>query len=77
MSAGILGPDHDRHDGGLRLRALLSVATRDGITVFARALQALDVELFATDGTREHLAQDGLEVKPVSDLTGVPPMLDG
>ena len=56
---------------GLRLRALLSVATRDGITTFARGLQSLDVELFATDGTREHLAQDGVEVKPVTELTGV------
>jgi phosphoribosylaminoimidazolecarboxamide formyltransferase/IMP cyclohydrolase len=66
-----------RHDGGLQVRALLSVATREGITVFARALQALDVELFATDGTREHLAQDGLEVRPVADLTGTPTMLGG
>jgi phosphoribosylaminoimidazolecarboxamide formyltransferase/IMP cyclohydrolase len=59
------------------LRALLSVATRDGITTFARGLQSLDVELFATDGTREHLAQDGVEVKPVTELTGVPAMLNG
>jgi phosphoribosylaminoimidazolecarboxamide formyltransferase/IMP cyclohydrolase len=59
------------------LRALLSVATRDGISTFARGLQSLDVELFATEGTREHLAQDGVEVKPVSELTGVPSMLDG
>ena len=59
------------------MRALLSVATRDGITVFARGLQTLDVELFATDGTREHLAQDGVEVEPVAELTGVPAMLDG
>jgi phosphoribosylaminoimidazolecarboxamide formyltransferase / IMP cyclohydrolase len=59
------------------LRALLSVATRDGISTFARGLQALDVELFATDGTRDHLAQDGVEVKPVAELTGVPSMLDG
>jgi len=59
------------------LRALLSVATRDGITTFARGLQSLDVELFATDGTREHLAQDGVEVKPVTELTGVPSMLGG
>ena len=59
------------------MRALLSVATRDGITVFARGLAALDIELFATDGTREHLAQDGLEVRPVVDLTGVPQMLNG
>ena len=59
------------------MRALLSVATRDGISAFARGLQSLDVELFATDGTREHLAQDGIEVKAVSELTGVPQMLDG
>ena len=54
------------------MRALLSVATRDGITTFARGLQSLGIEMFATDGTREHLAQDGLEVKPVAELTGVP-----
>jgi phosphoribosylaminoimidazolecarboxamide formyltransferase/IMP cyclohydrolase len=62
---------------GLRLRALLSVATRDGISVLARSLQSLDVELFATDGTREHLAQDGVEARPVAELTGVGTMLGG
>jgi phosphoribosylaminoimidazolecarboxamide formyltransferase/IMP cyclohydrolase len=61
----------------MRVRALLSVATRDGITVFARGLQAQGVELFATDGTREHLAQDGVEVRPVSEMTGMPAMLSG
>jgi phosphoribosylaminoimidazolecarboxamide formyltransferase/IMP cyclohydrolase len=59
------------------VRALLSVATRDGITVFAQGLQSLGVELYATDGTREHLAQDGIEVRPVSELTGMPAMLEG
>jgi phosphoribosylaminoimidazolecarboxamide formyltransferase/IMP cyclohydrolase len=59
------------------LRALLSVATRDGITAFARDLQSLDVELYATDGTREHLAADGIEVAPISDLTGIPALLGG
>jgi phosphoribosylaminoimidazolecarboxamide formyltransferase/IMP cyclohydrolase len=59
------------------VRALLSVATRDGISAFARGLQSLDVELFATDGTRDHLAEDGIDAKPVSELTGVPTMLDG
>ena len=59
------------------MRALLSVATRDGISAFARGLQALDVELFATDGTRDHLAQDGIEVAPVADLTGIPSFLGG
>ena len=59
------------------MRALLSVATRDGVSTFARGLQSLGVDIFATDGTREHLAQDGIEVKPVTELTGVPAMLDG
>ena len=52
------------------MRALLSVADRQGISVLARDLQALGVEIYATDGTREHLAADGVEVGPVSDLTG-------
>ncbi|MES1239307.1 MAG: bifunctional phosphoribosylaminoimidazolecarboxamide formyltransferase/IMP cyclohydrolase, partial [Chloroflexota bacterium] len=59
------------------MRALLSVATRDGITALARDLQSLGVEVFATDGTRDHLAQDGIEVAPVSDLTGIPALLGG
>ena len=48
------------------VRALLSVANRDGIADLARDLAALGVELFATDGTREALAEDGVEVQPVS-----------
>jgi phosphoribosylaminoimidazolecarboxamide formyltransferase/IMP cyclohydrolase len=59
------------------VRALLSVATRDGIVAFARGLKSLDVELVATDGTREHLAQDGIEARPVSELTGLPELLGG
>src|SRR5438876_10595933 len=63
--------------GEARVRALLSVANRDGIVSLARELLALDVEVYATDGTREHLAADGVEVRPVSDLTGVPSLLGG
>ena len=59
------------------MRALLSVANRDGISVLARELQALEVEIFATDGTREHLAADGIEVAPVSQLTNVPALVGG
>jgi AICAR transformylase/IMP cyclohydrolase PurH (only IMP cyclohydrolase domain in Aful) len=61
----------------MRVRALLSVATRDGISTFARGLQALDVELFATDRTLEHLAQDGIQARPVTELTGVPEQAHG
>jgi phosphoribosylaminoimidazolecarboxamide formyltransferase / IMP cyclohydrolase len=59
------------------VRALLSVANRDGIVALARDLAALGVEIFATDGTRDHLAADGIEVAPVSELTHVPSLVGG
>ncbi len=59
------------------MRALLSVANRDGISAFARDLLGLGIEIYATDGTRDHLAADGIEVGPVSELTQVPAMLGG
>jgi len=59
------------------VRALLSVANRDGISPLARDLLALGVEIYATDGTREHLAADGIEARSVSDLTHVPALLGG
>ncbi|HEY4753590.1 MAG TPA: bifunctional phosphoribosylaminoimidazolecarboxamide formyltransferase/IMP cyclohydrolase, partial [Candidatus Limnocylindrales bacterium] len=59
------------------MRALLSVANRDGISAFARELLQLGVELYATDGTREHLAADGIEAASVSELTAVPPLVGG
>ncbi len=59
------------------MRALLSVADRAGIASLARRLQGLGVEIVATDGTREALAADGVEVGSVSDLTQVPPLVGG
>ena len=59
------------------MRALLSVANRDGLSAFARDLQALGYELVATDGTREHLAADGIEASPVSELTAAAPLVGG
>jgi phosphoribosylaminoimidazolecarboxamide formyltransferase/IMP cyclohydrolase len=60
-----------------RVRALLSVANRDGISELARDLLSLGVEMYATDGTREHLAADGIDVMPVSELTHVPSLVGG
>ena len=50
-------PPRPVHREGLEeiVRALLSVANRDGIADLARDLSALGVELYATDGTREAL----------------------
>ncbi len=53
------------------MRALLSVANREGIIAFARELGQLGVELYATDGTREHLAGEGIVVRPVAELTNI------
>ncbi len=59
------------------MRALLSVANRDAIPELARELLDLDVEVFATDGTREALAEAGVEVRSISELTELPPLLGG
>ena len=59
------------------MRALLSVANREGIAALARELQALDVEMFATDGTREYLAGEGIEVRSVNELTDGGPTIGG
>src|SRR5690349_8071631 len=68
---------HDRRGGTAPVRALLSVANRDGLSAFARELLTIGVELVATDGTREHLAADGIEAASVSDLTAAPPLVGG
>ncbi len=59
------------------MRALLSVANRQGLADLARDLLALGVEVYATDGTRDHLAADQIDVLPVSALTNVPPLVGG
>ena len=59
------------------MRALLSVSDREGILELARGLADAEIELFATDGTRAHLTEGGLEVRPVSDLTETSEILGG
>ncbi len=58
-------------------RALLSVSDKSGLVDFARALAARKVELVSTGGTRKALADAGLAVRDVSELTGLPEMMDG
>ena len=60
-----------------RVRALLSVANREGIADLARDLRSLDGDVVATDGTRAFLAGEGIDVGSVSDLTQVPPLVGG
>src|SRR6516162_7606890 len=58
-------------------RALLSVSDKAGLIPFARELALFNVELVSTGGTRKTLADAGLKVLDVAELTGSPEMMDG
>ncbi|HEY8063432.1 MAG TPA: bifunctional phosphoribosylaminoimidazolecarboxamide formyltransferase/IMP cyclohydrolase [Methylosinus sp.] len=58
-------------------RALLSVSDKTGLVELAKALAALGVELVSTGGTRKALAEAGLSVRDIADVTGFPEMMDG
>jgi phosphoribosylaminoimidazolecarboxamide formyltransferase/IMP cyclohydrolase len=58
-------------------RALLSVSDKTGLLDLARALSKHGVELVSTGGTRRALAEAGLTVLEVSELTGFPELMDG
>src|SRR5467141_5264072 len=58
-------------------RALLSVSDKSGLVEFARALADQSIELISTGGTRKALAEAGLGVRDISELTGFPEMMDG
>jgi len=58
-------------------RALIAVSDKAGIVEFARALAGYGIELISTGGTRKTLAEAGLDVLEVSELTGYPEMMDG
>ncbi|HYV34833.1 MAG TPA: bifunctional phosphoribosylaminoimidazolecarboxamide formyltransferase/IMP cyclohydrolase [Gemmataceae bacterium] len=58
-------------------RALLSVSDKTGLIELANALAGYGVELISTGGTRKTLADAGLKVLDISEVTGFPEMLDG
>ena len=58
-------------------RALISVSDKTGLIEAARVLAAAGVELVSTGGTRKAIADAGLPVKDIADLTGFPEMMDG
>jgi phosphoribosylaminoimidazolecarboxamide formyltransferase/IMP cyclohydrolase len=58
-------------------QALISVSDKTGVLDFARALQALGYRLLSTGGTARLLADAGLPVTEVAEITGFPEMLDG
>ncbi|MEJ5989684.1 bifunctional phosphoribosylaminoimidazolecarboxamide formyltransferase/IMP cyclohydrolase [Ramlibacter sp. PS3R-8] len=59
------------------MNALLSVSDKTGIVELAKALHGFGVRLLSTGGTAKLLADAGLPVTEVAELTGFPEMLDG
>jgi phosphoribosylaminoimidazolecarboxamide formyltransferase/IMP cyclohydrolase len=53
------------------------VSDKSGLLDFARGLSARGFELVSTGGTARALEEGGLSVIPISDVTGVPEMMDG
>ena len=59
------------------MRALISVSDKTGVVDFAKGLRSLGWEIIATGGTMKLLADSGVEVINISDVTGFPEICDG
>ncbi|HEU5228820.1 MAG TPA: bifunctional phosphoribosylaminoimidazolecarboxamide formyltransferase/IMP cyclohydrolase [Ktedonobacteraceae bacterium] len=59
------------------MRAIISVANRDGLTQLASEMQTHNVTIFSTGGTRNFLTAEGIPAESVSTLTRFPEILDG
>src|SRR5487761_1135035 len=59
------------------MRAVLGVSDKTGLAELARGLHECGVELIATGGTARAIADSGVPVHEVSEVTGLPEMLDG
>jgi phosphoribosylaminoimidazolecarboxamide formyltransferase/IMP cyclohydrolase len=59
------------------MRAIISVSDKAGVSDFARGLSRLGYEVFSTGGTKKALAEAGVPVKSISDITGFPEILNG
>ncbi|HKW70260.1 MAG TPA: bifunctional phosphoribosylaminoimidazolecarboxamide formyltransferase/IMP cyclohydrolase, partial [Candidatus Dormibacteraeota bacterium] len=57
--------------------AILSVSDKTGLAAFARGLRRLGYDLYATGSTMHVLLDAAIDVRPVSELTGFPEMMDG
>jgi len=57
--------------------ALLSVSDKTDLIPFARRLAGCGARLISTGGTARALADAGLRVTPIHEVTGFPEMMDG
>jgi phosphoribosylaminoimidazolecarboxamide formyltransferase/IMP cyclohydrolase len=58
-------------------RALISVSDKTGLVEFAGGLAELGWEIISTGGTHKAIAEAGIPVTGISDVTGFPECLDG
>ena len=58
-------------------RALISVYDKTGLVDLATGLHSADVSIVSTGSTAATIAQAGIPVTPVEELTGFPEVLDG
>ncbi|RJP33757.1 MAG: bifunctional phosphoribosylaminoimidazolecarboxamide formyltransferase/IMP cyclohydrolase PurH [Actinobacteria bacterium] len=58
-------------------RALLSVSNKAGIIGLAKELKEMGIEIISTGGTEAKLREEGIDVIPISEVTGFPEMMDG
>ena len=61
----------------MKKRALISVSDKTGAVEFAKELAALGFEVLSTGGTAKAIADAGIPVTGVSEVTGFPECLDG
>ncbi len=61
----------------MKKRAIISLTDKTGVVEFARELDALGYEILSTGGTHKVIAEAGIPVTQVSDVTGFPECLDG
>jgi phosphoribosylaminoimidazolecarboxamide formyltransferase/IMP cyclohydrolase len=59
------------------MQAIISVFDKTGLADFTKSLNQLGFEVFSTGGTKKVLAEVGVPVKGVSEMTGFPEILDG
>ncbi|MFA5784454.1 MAG: bifunctional phosphoribosylaminoimidazolecarboxamide formyltransferase/IMP cyclohydrolase [Phycisphaerae bacterium] len=57
--------------------ALISVSDKTGVVEFAKKLAAYKVKIISTGGTAKALADAGIKVTPIDEVTGFPEMMDG
>ncbi|MHC5023643.1 MAG: bifunctional phosphoribosylaminoimidazolecarboxamide formyltransferase/IMP cyclohydrolase, partial [Planctomycetota bacterium] len=58
-------------------RALISVSNKRDLIPFARSLREFGVEIISTGGTAAALAEAGIEVVTIEQVTGFPELMDG